>query len=221
MRSPTLARPKYFLLTSLAALSLLGACSEQPAGPALAGTDKSQARTSPFVPSEAAKALIGVANGTYVFTVDPSQHQEINLGPNHLSIPANAICDIARSSYGAGTWNDACAPQRQPVVITAIVRNAESDHPSIDFYPAMRFSPDKAVNLHIYVPVDAESFRQSWVMKYCNDFNICVDESLADVQLRSYVDSENKVVFRRIKHFSGFIINNFLDDAADAIEPLF
>lgn len=218
MRSPTLARHKYFLLTSLVAMTFLGACSEQPTGPAIAGLEQSQQRTSPFIPSDAAKALIGVADGTYTFTVDPTVDQAVNLGPNHLSIPANAICDIATSTYGASRWNDECARQTAPVEITAIVRNATTDHPSIDFYPAMRFSPDKSVALHIYVPVAAEAFQKSWVMKYCNDLNLCVDESLTDADLRSFVDSENKVVFRRIKHFSGYILNNGLVD--ELLEPV-
>lgn len=219
MRSPTMARSKYFLLTPLAALLLLGACAEQPAGPAMAAPEQSQSRTSPFVPSEAAKALVGVSDGTYIFTVDPTLDQSVNLGPNHLSLPAGAICDIATSSYGSSVWNDECVPQTQPVVITAIVRNSTSANPSIDFYPAMRFAPAKAVNLHIYVPVDAEAFQKSWVMKYCNDFNFCIDESLSDSQLKSYVDRENKIVFRRIKHFSGFIINERIPEVIEEVAP--
>ena len=220
MRSPMLARPTYFLLNSLAAMLFLGACSEQSTGPAIAGLELSQERTSPFVPTDAAKALVGVADGTYIFTVDPTQDQAINLGPNHLNIPANAICDIATSTYGASRWNDACATQTAPVEITAIVRNAASDRPSIDFYPAMRFSPEKHVKLHIYVPVDAEAFQKTWVMKYCNDLNVCVDESLNDAALRSFVDSQNKIVFRRIKHFSGYILNSgFLEEPVGAIAP--
>jgi len=210
MRSPMLARPKYFLLNSLAAMLFLGACSEQPTGPAIAGLEQSQERTSPFVPTDAAKALVGVADGTYIFTVDPTVDQAINLGPNHLNIPANAICDIATSTYGASRWNDECSRQTAPVEITAIVRNAASDSPSIDFYPAMRFSPDKQVKLHIYVPVDAEAFQKNWVMKYCDDAKVCVDESVKDADLRSFVDSENKIVFRRIKHFSGYILSSGL-----------
>lgn len=208
MRSPMLARPKYFLLNSLAVMLFLGACSEQPTGPAIAGPEQSQARTSPFVPTDASKALVGVVDGTYKFTVDPREDQAINLGPNHLRIPANSICDIATSTYGSSRWNDRCDRQTAPVEITAIVRNAASDTPSIDFYPAMRFSPDKNVRLHIYVPVDAAAFQKKWVMKYCDDSKVCVDESLTDADLRSWVDSENKVVFRRIKHFSGYILNS-------------
>jgi hypothetical protein len=212
MRLPTKARSKISLLTLLSASVLLGGCSGDSTAPASAKPVASQSRTSPFVPTAAAKALVGVADGEYQFTVDPTVDQAIHLGPNYLSLPANAVCDIASSSYGATHWGEACTPQTAPVTITAIVRNATSDHPSIDFYPAMRFSPDKNVSLYIYVPTGMADFQKKWVMKYCNDSSVCVDESLADTDLRSNADLQNMMVFRRIKHFSGYIIANVVDD---------
>ena len=211
MRLPTKARSKISLLTLLAASALLGGCSGDSTAPAKAKPVVSQARTSPFVPTAANKALVGVTDGSYQFTVDPTVDQSINLGPNHLSLPANAICDIASSSYGASHWGEACVPQKAPVTITAVVRNATTDHPSIDFFPAMRFSPDKNVSLYIYVPTGMADFQKNWVMKYCNDASVCVDESLTDPSLASYADNVNMMVFRRIKHFSGYIIANAVD----------
>ena len=212
MRLPMKACSKVSLITLMAASVFLGACSGDATAPAKAKSTASLSRTSPFVPSAAAKALIGVADGTYTFTVDPTVDQSINLGPNYLALPANAICDIATSSYGATHWSETCVPQTQPVTITAVVRNATTDHPSIDFFPAMRFSPDKNVNLYIYVPTGMADFQKNWVMKYCNDASVCVDESLTDADLRSNVDLQNLMVFRRIKHFSGYIVTSLVDD---------
>jgi hypothetical protein len=45
-------------------------------------------------------------------------------------------------------------------------------------------------------------------MYYCNETG-CVDEAQMDADLRSNVDVENKVVFRRIKHFSGYVVAEF------------
>ena len=39
-----------------------------------------------------------------------------------------------------------------------------------------------------------------------------MDESQTDADLRSNVDVENKVVFRRIKHFSGYVVAEFSAD---------
>jgi hypothetical protein len=217
MRMPTMARSKISLVTLLVASAFLGACSGDATAPASAKPVASKSVSSPFVPSAAMKALIGVADGSYQFTVDPTVAQSINLGPNYLSLPANAICDIASSSYGSAHWNESCTPQTAPVTITAIVRNATSDHPSIDFYPAMRFSPDKNVGLFIYVPTGMEDFQKNWVLQYCNDTNVCVDESLADADLRSFADVENKMVFRRIKHFSGYIVWGVVQDVSSLL----
>ena len=106
---PTRARYKSLLTMMAAAGVLLAGCSGEATAPKAAeSAAASQSRTSPFAPSAAEKALIGVADGTYEFDVDPSVDQAVNLGPNYLSIPANAICDIATSSYGMEHWNEAC-----------------------------------------------------------------------------------------------------------------
>ena len=217
MRLPTMARSTYSLFTVLAAGVLLSACAGEATAPATPKVALSQSRTSPFVPSGAAKALVGVADGTYEFTIDPTQDQAVNLGPNYLSIPANAVCDIATSSYGTTHWNESCVPQTDSVHITAVVTNATSDHPSIDFYPAMRFSPDKSVQLYIYVPTGMDDFQKNWTMKYCNDSSVCLDESLTDPDLGSFADKTNMMVFRRIKHFSGYLVTGLLDDTTSLL----
>ena len=70
-------------------------------------------------------------------------------------------------------------------------------------------------SLYLYVTDDA-TLDNSRVMKYCNAIG-CVDESLTDPSLASSVDLSNRVVFRRIKHFSGYIILQ-LNESVD--EPL-
>ena len=75
-------------------------------------------RTSPFVPTDAQKALVGVSDGTYSFVIDPTQDQSLALGASHLEIPANAVCDLATSTYGAGHWEEGCAAQTDTFTIT-------------------------------------------------------------------------------------------------------
>ena len=207
MRLPTLARSRAKTLTMLAATSLmLAACAGEATAPA-APTVRTQLRTSPFVPTGAQRALVGVADGTYTFQIDPTQEQSLTFGASHLDIPANAVCDLATSSYGMGTWNDGCAPQTEPFTITAVVRNAATDHPSVEFQPALRFAPESNVNLYLFV-TDQATLDNTRVMYYCNETG-CLDEAQNDADLRSNVDVENKVVFRRIKHFSGYVVAEF------------
>jgi hypothetical protein len=151
--------------------------------------------------------------------IDPAQHQSLSLGASHLDIPANAVCDLASSSYGPDQWDEACAAQTDTFTVTAVVRNAATDHPSVDFEPALRFSPNKLVNLYLYVTDDA-TLDASRAVKYCNA-NGCVDESIADASLASSVDLANRVVFRRIKHFSGYMVAGFAEAAGDLLEGLF
>src|SRR5690348_7436681 len=138
MRLPMMARSRVSLvplLTTVATASLLlaGCAGDATSPSAVQPKTLSALRTSPFVPTGAQRALVGAADGSYTFEIDPSQAQSLQLGASHLDIPANAVCDLATSSYGMGTWNDACDHQTEPFTITAVVRNAATDHPSVEF----------------------------------------------------------------------------------------
>jgi hypothetical protein len=209
MRLPMMARYRLSTLSVLALAGvLLAGCAGESTRPA-ALQQTSELRSSPFVPTDAQKALVGVSDGTYTFDVDPNVNQSLTLGASHLDIPAYAVCDLDESTYGPGHWDEDCKPQGRRFKLTAVVRNAATDHPSVDFQPALRFSPNKNVNLYLFVTDDA-TLDASRVVKYCNATG-CVDESIADPSLASSVDLENRVVFRRIKHFSGYLVSTFAE----------
>ena len=215
MRTPIHARMRPTLFGIVGASVLLAACAGESTAPKTAQRS-SLIRTSPFVPTAAQKALVGVSDGTYSFTIDPSQAQSLSFGASHLDIPANAVCELSSSSYGVAHWNESCTPETASFTITAVVMNAATDHPSVDFYPALRFSPETNVSLFLYV-TDQATLDASRVMKYCNE-SACVDESIADPSLVSNVDTTNNVVFRRIKHFSGYVVaERVLDDLLDGL----
>lgn len=211
MRLPFQARSTLSLMALMAASTLLGACSADTLAPKAAET-RSIEETSPFTPTEASTALIGITDGTYRFDIDPTVPNKLYLGANMLSLPAGAICDLATSSYGSATWNDQCAPQKARLTITAVVKNAATRTPSIDFYPAMRFSPATNVSLYMFVGHGIWRQSNSLVIYYCNDDRVCVDESLTDPSLVTKTDRSKSIVFRRIKHFSGYIISTGATD---------
>lgn len=196
MRKPMLARSVILRYSLLIIPTLfLAACTSDVTAPA----------TSRLAPSEANKALKGLGDGVYTFTVNPNRSESIPLGASHLDLPAHAICDL-RSTYGPDFWNDTCREEKKAVVITAIVRHASSSKPSIEFYPALRFSPDANVQLTIGV-TNAETLNNMTVMYYCSDKQpTCVDESLRDASLKTTVDKVRGLVSRRIKHFSGYVV---------------
>ena len=166
-----------------------------------------QQRLSGFVPSAASLSL-GIPDGIYIFTIDPAQAQSLLLGAARLDIPGNAICSLAGSGYGAAYWNSDCAPETQFVTITVTARGANSDHPRVDFSPALRFSPRTSVTLYMYGKGLTKKKAESWLIYYCDERknNACVNESLTDPSLVSYLDKKASVIFRRIKHFSGYLV---------------
>jgi hypothetical protein len=219
MRLPMMARYRISTLVTLAAAVLLAGCSGETTAPNAAKTTVSQQAISPFAPTDAQKALVGISNGTYSLTFDPSQDNAFTLGANYLSLPAQAVCKLDGSSgYGAEYWNRSCVPETDPVTISVVISDAETDHPRLDFYPAMRFNPDKNVSLYIYVPKGMEDFLKSWAMSYCDDTGTCQNEAAHDSDLRSYADNHAKMVFRRIKHFSGYTVTSRVAEALDALD---
>jgi hypothetical protein len=197
MRTPTMARSTTYRVSLMVASALLlAACAGDATSPSAAR----------FAPGDASKALVGVVDGVYTFTIDPNKDQSIKLGASSLDLPAKSVCTIATTSYGPDKWNNACVPESLPVTITAVVKNAATNHPSIEFAPAMRFNPTRNVLLHLYV-TNAETLTNMTVMKYCGPFSaVCVDESITDTSLQTAVDAAAGLVSRRIKHFSGYVV---------------
>jgi hypothetical protein len=120
-----------------------------------------------------------------------------------------SICDPLLSSYGPGTWNDACIPLRTNVTITARTWLNAKGKLQTEFEPALRFVPGlrESVNLTL-----KDAARAGTRIDYCNDRGVCVDESPSDASLATRLDQNNGLVSRIIKHFSGYTI------AADRIE---
>jgi hypothetical protein len=199
------------LLGALATSLLLGGCAGDTTAPTVA--PRASQLGTPFTPIDAQMARVRATDGSYRFTIDPSKDQRLVLGANSLELPANSICRLKGSGYGPSLWDAPCAPQREPVTITATVRGAGTSHERIDFSPAMRFSPKTNVMLYLFVPDAKEDgddddgdVDQNWVVRYCDAANKCIDESLKDREVTTHVNQRLGLVFREIKHFSGYVV---------------
>ena len=193
-----MSKPKMALSKVLvAALSLLvAACAGESTAPS--------ARRS--VPLDATKALVGVVDGAYAYTINPNVSNTLTFGASRLTVPAHAICAIATTPYGPSEWDRSCTAEQGLVTITAVIRNAQTNNPSIEFSPAMRFSPDQNVQLFLQVD-NAATLSAMSTMVYCGPFStFCMDESLNDASLQTAVNVTDNTVFRRIKHFSGYTV---------------
>ena len=143
------------------------------------------------------------------FVVKPNRSGRFTINGGHrLDVAANAICDPATSGYGPTLWETSCHPIRSDLTITALSGVDAAGHPYVRFSPDLRFTPDdsRPVTLAMFDRAAVES-GGNYVILYCaSGSTTCVDESLADPELKTYTDNKNLMLYRRIKHFSGYNI---------------
>ena len=200
-------RLRYLLLAMSGVVVASSACSVDAtaprpfAAPESAGLSKGQSSTS-------GKDAVEDDSSTYTFRIDPRRDNNLQFGAHSMWLPAYSICDPARSSYGMGTWDDACSPLTTSITITARVRGASGGLPRLDFEPALRFSPNQTAFLTFTVKGKQAKNAAAMQILYCptSSTKDCVDESLTDPTLATVIDRPQQMVFRRIKHFSGYLV---------------
>lgn len=210
MRLPKKARSIASRTVLFAAVALVGACSGEVTSPAASFVEGK----SMSVPGAASYNLAGVPDGTYMITFDPSLDQTFLLGRHKLIMPANSVCNMATSGYGPTMWNASCAPHTLPINLTVVIKGTGTDNPHLDFYPAMRFNPTKTVDLFVYVPKVNPSDLRKWVLNYCPDLGACYDEARTDASLVTGMDRTANMLFRRVKHFSGYAALEFKESGS-------
>ena len=136
-----------------------------------------------------------------------------------VNFPANSVCDPTTSTYGPGTWDDPCntLADGQSVTITATVTFTDSGV-NVDFSPALRFNPNTKVIIatNIYsnsLTANATYFGAN--PSVLHTLGIYYQPSLGakaqtdagkDASLVTHVNLKSGIVWRRIKHFSGYNI---------------
>lgn len=157
-------------------------------------------------------ALVTYA-GSKTFTYVPSKEITASIGDHRVTLAAWGVCDPDVSSYGPGTWDDACTVLTRPIDITATTYIDASGHPFVVFQPALRFVPGRVSTL--YLKDKTASLDVFAKIVYCNDSGTsCVDESLTDPTLLTFRDKD--IFYRRIKHFSGYNVAAGEDEGRDA-----
>jgi len=165
-------------------------------------------------------------DGTYSVILDPTVANTLVMAGNTLVVPAGSVCDLGTSGYGPMFWDAPCAPQLRPVQLTVTVNSSSGEGASIDFNPALRFSPLNKVTLTLSAPSVSMQDVKNWVILYCptststtsgsgsggsgsgKDGNKCVNEALNDKDLQTFIDYDAKQLFRRIKHFSLYRVSS-------------
>ncbi len=134
-----------------------------------------------------------------------------------VTFPANSVCDPNTSGYGPGTWDTSCTTLAagQSVTITATY-GFQFGGPVVDFSPALRFNPNTNVTISsgLYAPL-LTAFRSYWLANpsslhwlgiyYTPDLGqTLITDGAFDSSLRTHVNLTTGIIWRRVKHFSGY-----------------
>ena len=140
------------------------------------------------------------------FTVSATKSGTYKIAGGHkIDFPAGSICD-PNSSYGVTEWDKPCTPASTSITITAKSYKLSNGRPRIDFSPRLRFVPEKTVTLYMYDPVAVLDLTSK--ILWCPDGSTsCVDEAKDDPTLVTLINNVTGVLYRRIKHFTGYAVS--------------
>jgi len=155
--------------------------------------------------------------GVQTFTYNPTSGVTQRLGDNVISIPAGAVC-AHDQYYAAGQWDQPCKAVNHPVVFTATIFANAAGAPYVEFQPAVRFAPDKEVDL--YLRDGTRTTAQQLAIFWCPTVGPCVDESTTDGTLTTTRVGRSSILVRRIKHFSGYWVAVIGDCTDGVVETL-
>jgi hypothetical protein len=165
-------------------------------------------------------------DGTYNVLIDPTVDNVLTFGSSRLEMPAGSMCVVGSSLYGPAYWNTACVSETRPTTLAITVNSTSGSGASVDFTPALRFSPLSKVTLTLSAPQVSQQDVKNWLILYCptststssgngsggsgsgKDGNKCVNEALTDKDLQTFVNYDLKQLFRRIKHFSFYAVSD-------------
>ena len=195
--------------TLVSSMALLVGCQDQSVvAPGSASAAPAPAMLAPLAGPQLSLNRGSPDNTTEEFTLGPSGGVFFT-GNNAVVFPANSVCDPAKSSYGPGTWDSPCVELKSTIRVRAVVRT-EKGRSWVDFSPALRFvpstNPSRWVWMYMNAPaaVGARDLARFNILYAASIGGSVVDESSSDATLRTYVNTTEGTVHRRIKHFSGY-----------------
>jgi hypothetical protein len=171
-------------------------------------------------------------NQTSSFTVT-SQGGSFNIGNVYtIDFPANSVCDPSTSSYGAAYWNAPCQTlaKGQSIHITATYGFGMTG-PYVDFSPELRFSPSTQVIISTGAYSQMLTTFKRFFASHPSSLHflgIYYSPSLGaqgqtdaafDPSLITHVNLTTGIVWRRVKHFSGYSVTTGLPCTPSPDDP--
>lgn len=210
----------YFRYAALAAAAAIAACSDAATGPRAGDVRSAVPADRPSLDINSSARFWGFRSTTFSLT---SAGGTYKIGDFYtLSVPANGVCSLS-SSYGPGTWDSPCTTlgDGESITVTATY-GITLNGPAVDFSPALRFSPDAQVtlstSLYSGVLTSASDYFAShpsalrWFGMYYepNLGSSLVTDAAVDPSLVTHVNLSTGIVWRRVKHFSGYSVTSGL-----------
>jgi len=153
-------------------------------------------------------------------TVDfviPTSGATINLLDAYtLTFPAGAVCDPnaedTQTGYANKDWDAPCTPATGDIAVTAVLKYTNG-RLYVDFQKALRFVPDKRVVLSTTVIAGQVQWQndmgdtEGWMIQFAPAIGADgVADALDDPTVRTVVVGSTGKIFRRVKHFTGYMI---------------
>jgi hypothetical protein len=142
---------------------------------------------------------------------------DFRFGEFTLHVPAGAVCDPS-SEYGEQYWDAPCQRLHRAVRVR-VMMGEEDGQQWIDFSPDLRFAPSQRENRWVTLstqrPVTQlqEALERGTIGAYALLYAPTigenpVDEAKRDNSLVTHIQMGDGTIWRRIKHFSGFVISS-------------
>jgi len=197
-----------------AVLLVVAACSDTATTPSAPAARRIAPRTSPFDYAQTGDAF-GVRSSDFKVTAKGGTFSVGGLFT--VSFPPNSVCDPARSTYGPTEWNRPCVTLSgsQSVSIHASAR-LNGTGMGVDFTPTLRFSPSTQVIISTDLFASVLKSASSYFAANSDMLNFLavyyspspgatpVADFVSDPSVITHVDLGTGIVWRRVKHFSGY-----------------
>jgi hypothetical protein len=206
---------QYFKLAAVSIpLVVLAACSDSSTSPQPSSTRSLSVQAPAFDYSAGGRLSFGDHRTS--FTVTPNGGTFTVNRMITIQFPANSICDPATSTYGPTEWDNACATLTHDIRITATTR-LTANGMQVDFEPSLRFAPDKQVVLSTDIFAPTLRYASGFFRTYPSTLrglsfyyatsigSTPVADYVTDPSLVTHVDLRTGRVWRRVKHFSGYL----------------
>jgi hypothetical protein len=217
MHVSTMVRRRTALLAVLVAAA---ACSDAPSAP----PPRDQPGFAAMIQASASRSSNGddhasngngrgnhaSADGERTLVIDPRVARSYAFGDHSIYFPAYSICDPATSGYGPPLWDAPCQPQTTTITVT-VKWSSKGGHAYARFEPKLRFvpaGPEESSRWVILTMYDRRKVNDvdQYQIYYETEDEKWVDEAKTDPTLRAWTDRTRNVVYRRIKHFSGYML---------------